>query len=82
MINGHDYFNLVLVTDVAGAGSVKSIDVKTSDSTAWIPVARNWGANWHSMAYLSGKMLSFRITITMIKHSCLLMWCRLAGPLP
>jgi hypothetical protein len=46
------------------------------------PMAHNWGANWHSMAYLSGKRLSFRITITMVKHSCLLMWCRLAGPLP
>jgi hypothetical protein len=63
-INGHDYFNLVLVTNVAGAGSIKSMDVKTSDSTDWMPMARNWGANWHSMAYLSGKRLSFRITIT------------------
>jgi hypothetical protein len=64
MINGHDYFNLVLVTNVGGAGSIKSMDVKTSDSTDWMPMARNWGANWHSMAYLSGKRLSFRITIT------------------
>ncbi|KAF8748643.1 hypothetical protein HU200_012861 [Digitaria exilis] len=64
MINGHDYFNLVLVTNVAGAGSIKSMDVKSSDSADWMPMARNWGANWHSMAYLSGKMLSFRVIIT------------------
>nr|CAB3449542.1 unnamed protein product [Digitaria exilis] len=64
MINGHDYFNLVLVTNVAGAGSIKSMDVKSYDSADWMPMARNWGANWHSMAYLSGKMLSFRVTIT------------------
>ncbi|KAF8721796.1 hypothetical protein HU200_022978 [Digitaria exilis] len=64
MINGHDYFNLVLVTNVGGAGSIKSMDVKSSDSADWMPMARNWGANWHSMAYLSGKMLSFRVTIT------------------
>ncbi|XP_066318326.1 expansin-A23-like [Miscanthus floridulus] len=64
MINGHDYFNLVLVTNVGGAGSIRSMDVKTSDSTDWMPMARNWGANWHSMAYLSGKRLSFRVTIT------------------
>nr|CAB3446336.1 unnamed protein product [Digitaria exilis] len=64
MINGHDYFNLVLVTNVGGAGSIKSMDVKSSDSADWMPMARNWGANFHSMAYLSGKMLSFRVTVT------------------
>ncbi|CAO2045355.1 unnamed protein product [Urochloa humidicola] len=63
-IYGHDYFNLVLVTNVAGTGSIKSMDVKSSDSAEWMPMARNWGANWHSLAYLSGKMLSFRVTNT------------------
>ncbi|CAN6243862.1 unnamed protein product [Urochloa humidicola] len=64
MINGHDYFNLVLVTNVAATGSIRSMEVKTADSTDWTPMARNWGANWHSMAYLTGKMLSFRMTNT------------------
>jgi hypothetical protein len=63
-INGHDYFNLVLVTNVAAAGSIKSMDVKASNSNNWIPMARNWGANWHSLAYLTGQMLSFRVTDT------------------
>ncbi|XP_034584002.1 expansin-A24 [Setaria viridis] len=63
-IYGHDYFNLVLVTNVAGAGSIRSMDVRSSDSTEWMPMARNWGANWHTLAYLSGKMLSFRVTNT------------------
>ncbi|WVZ77102.1 hypothetical protein U9M48_025003 [Paspalum notatum var. saurae] len=63
-INGHDYFNLVLVANVAAAGSIKSMDVKTSNSNNWIPMARNWGANWHSLAYLTGQMLSFRVTDT------------------
>jgi hypothetical protein len=63
-INGHDYFNLVLVTNVAAAGSIKSMDVRSSDSADWQPMARNWGANWHSLAYLSGKRLSFRVTTT------------------
>ncbi|KAF8671745.1 hypothetical protein HU200_049866 [Digitaria exilis] len=63
-INGHDYFNLVLVTNVAAAGSIKSMDVKSSGSDNWIPMSRNWGANWHSLAYLTGQMLSFRVTDT------------------
>lgn len=63
-INGHDYFNLVLVTNVAAAGSVKSMDVKTSNSSNWAPTTRNWAANWHSLAYLTGQMLSFRVTNT------------------
>jgi hypothetical protein len=63
-INGHDYFNLVLVTNVAAAGSIKSMEVKTSNSSHWSPLARNWGANWHSLAYLTGQMLSFRLTDT------------------
>ena len=63
-INGHDYFNLVLVSNVAAAGSIKSMDVKSSDSDDWMPMARNWGANWHSSANLTDKMLSFRLTNT------------------
>ncbi|VAH55798.1 unnamed protein product [Triticum turgidum subsp. durum] len=62
VINGHEYFNLVLVSNVAAAGSIKSMDVKTSNSDEWMPMVRNWGANWHSLANLTGKMLSFRLT--------------------
>uniref|UniRef100_J3LBL0 Expansin n=2 Tax=Oryza brachyantha TaxID=4533 RepID=J3LBL0_ORYBR len=61
-INGHDHFNLVLVTNVATTGSIKSMDVMMgSNSTDWTPMARNWGANWHSLSYLTGQMLSFRV---------------------
>uniref|UniRef100_A0A453IM38 Expansin-like CBD domain-containing protein n=1 Tax=Aegilops tauschii subsp. strangulata TaxID=200361 RepID=A0A453IM38_AEGTS len=63
-IAGHDYFNLVNVFNVAAAGSIKSMDVKTSNSDAWAPMGRNWGANWQSLANLTGKMLSFRLTNT------------------
>jgi hypothetical protein len=27
-------------------------------------MAQNWGANWHSLAYLTGQMLSIRLTDT------------------
>ncbi|XP_037417665.1 expansin-A24-like [Triticum dicoccoides] len=63
-IEGHDYFNLVTVMNVAAAGSIKSMDVKSSDSNDWMSMSGNWGANWHSLANLTGKMLSFRLTDT------------------
>lgn len=65
-IAGHDYFELVLLTNVAAAGSVKAMDVKGSKagSNDWMPMAHNWGANWHSLKYLNGQGLSFRVTIT------------------
>uniref|UniRef100_A0A453IGS3 Expansin n=1 Tax=Aegilops tauschii subsp. strangulata TaxID=200361 RepID=A0A453IGS3_AEGTS len=63
-IDGHDYFNLVTVMNVAGAGSIKSMDVKSSESNDWMTMSHNWGANWHSLANLTGKMLSFRLTDT------------------
>ncbi|RCV04554.1 hypothetical protein SETIT_1G010200v2 [Setaria italica] len=79
-IYGHDYFNLVLVTNVAGAGSIRSMDVRSSDSTEWMPMARNWGANWHTLAYLSGKMLSFRVINTDGKTlKSPQTWCHAAG---
>ena len=65
-VNGHDYFNLVLLTNVAGPGSIRAMDVKGSQPPAedWMHMERNWGANWHSLAYLTGQGLSFRVTVT------------------
>ncbi|CAD6251158.1 unnamed protein product [Miscanthus lutarioriparius] len=58
------YSGGIIPSCTKGAGSIKSMDVKTSNSNSWIPMARNWGANWHSLAYLTGQMLSFRLTDT------------------
>ncbi|PAN51526.1 hypothetical protein PAHAL_9G600400 [Panicum hallii] len=62
-INGNNYFELVLITNVAGPGSLKSAQIRGT-RTGWVTMSRNWGANWQANNYLKGQSISFRATAT------------------
>ncbi|XP_010450976.1 PREDICTED: uncharacterized protein LOC104733062 [Camelina sativa] len=48
--------------DVAPMGRIQFLGC-LGHTTAWIPMARNWGQNWHSSLDLIGQSLSFEVTL-------------------
>lgn len=61
-ITGNPYFNLVLITNVGGAGDITKVQVRGRDKSKWITMKRNWGEVWQADAKLVGQALKFKIT--------------------
>ncbi|KAI8548967.1 hypothetical protein RHMOL_Rhmol07G0314800 [Rhododendron molle] len=59
-INGNEWWNSVLITNVAEAGSIQSVSIQGSN-TNWITMSWNWGANWVTSAILIGHSISFMV---------------------
>lgn len=60
-MSGSSHFYQVLITNVGLDGEVAAVKVKGS-RTGWIPMARNWGQNWHCNVNLQRQPLSFEVT--------------------
>ncbi|KAE8727560.1 putative expansin-A17 [Hibiscus syriacus] len=63
-VNGRDYFELVLVSNVGGTRDISMVWIKGSKTNKWETMSRNWGANWQSFNYLNGQSLSFRVQVS------------------
>ncbi|GJN20000.1 hypothetical protein PR202_gb07321 [Eleusine coracana subsp. coracana] len=61
-LQGNAYWLLAYVTNVAGAGDVGEMWVKSGGSTGWIRMSHNWGASYQAFAQLGGQPLSFKLT--------------------
>ncbi|XP_030539758.1 putative expansin-A17 [Rhodamnia argentea] len=48
-INGRDYFEIILISNVAGVGEISNVWIKGSKTNKWEAMSRNWGANWQSL---------------------------------
>jgi hypothetical protein len=60
-ITGNKYFNMVMVTNVGGAGDVVAASVKGDKRVKWTAMKRNWGQVWQTGEDLTGESLTFRL---------------------
>lgn len=52
-----------MISNVGGSGDIKAAWVRGSRTRTWVPMNRNWGANWQSSVDLRSQTLSFKLTL-------------------
>ncbi|KAF2286012.1 hypothetical protein GH714_009660 [Hevea brasiliensis] len=62
-LRGQSNFNLIMISNVGGSGDVEAAWVRGSGTRSWVPMHRNWGANWQSNVDLRSQTLSFKLTL-------------------
>ncbi|OEL21575.1 Expansin-A26 [Dichanthelium oligosanthes] len=60
-ITGNKNYNMVMVTNVGGAGDVVALTVKGNKRVKWTPMKRSWGQLWTTEVDLTGESLTFRV---------------------
>lgn len=62
-LKGQSSFNMVMISNVGGGGNVKAAWIRGSRTRTWLPMNRNWGANWQSSVDLRNQRLTFKLTL-------------------
>uniref|UniRef100_A0A7N0V6I9 Expansin n=1 Tax=Kalanchoe fedtschenkoi TaxID=63787 RepID=A0A7N0V6I9_KALFE len=62
-LKGQSSFNMVMISNVGGSGDVRAAWIKVSRRTGWVPMHRNWGANWQTSIELRRRNLSFKVAL-------------------
>lgn len=62
-LKGQGNFNMVMISNVGGSGDVKAAWLKGWRMRKWIPMHRNWGANWQSSVDIRRQKVSFKIAL-------------------
>lgn len=68
-MKGHAYFNMVMIANVGGSGSVKNVWIRGSRMRSWVPLHRNWGAIWQTSVDLQRQKSSLSSSLWLMpKH--------------
>ncbi|CAN1239499.1 EXPA12 [Linum grandiflorum] len=62
-LRGQGNFNMVMISNVGGSGDIKGVWIRGSRTKLWVPMRRNWGANWQTTVDLRSQTLSFKLSL-------------------